>query len=123
MALDCAQGQSLANCNNVYNNPQVLPVYKSGTKDLLYYFKDEITPIIIDYQRKDNINFQDSSCELTIDYNGYVIEVRFPHSTLPKAFIDELREKIKTMEGWQPGQMNGEKVCSKRILPMQTKLK
>jgi hypothetical protein len=115
-----AEGQSIARCQKVYTSVHVMPSYKSGMNDLLAYVSEELSPLFNDYPDKEEmIVLKKHIVELTIDYNGQVVEVNFPKSTLLRSFLDEVKEKIKTMEGWNPGQLNGENVCTKLTLPIQ----
>lgn len=118
--LENTTAQSIARCQKVFTSVHVMPVYKSGTNDLLSYVVEELSPLMEQYPDKEDAHILAKHIvELTIDYNGQVVEVNFPKSKLLRSFIDVLKEKIKTMEGWQPGKMNGENVCTKLILPIQ----
>ena len=55
---------------------------------------------------------------LTIDKKGKLIDVEFRKSELASTCKEELKNKILTMKGWDPGKVNGQNVCSKFIWPI-----
>jgi hypothetical protein len=119
MSIFEAYGQGLANCNKVYNNPHSLPQYKSGVNDLLDFVHTELAPLMADCSNIDALPSSTLTIQLTIDVNGKVVEIILPKSTLPTSCLDALRQKIIDMEGWKPGQVNGQEVCCKIYYPLK----
>jgi hypothetical protein len=106
-------------CNKIYNNPHILPQYKGGMIDLLDFVQEELSPAMQDCANDDIASVASLTVQLTIDFNGKVVEVSLPKSKMDTSCQDVLKQKILDMEGWKPGQMNGQEVCCKIFYPLK----
>jgi len=105
-------------CDTLYTHPDIFPTYKHGDSDLLKFLNKEIATIFVkckksNYELIDRIEFI-----LTIDKKGKVIDVSFPKQDFNQLCIQDFKQKLLTMDGWNAGIMKGKPVCSTFDLPI-----
>lgn len=103
------------NCDTIYNIVETMPGYDKG---LARYLMNDLIPVIGECIKRDSHIIASLYIALTIDTKGKVIDVDFLKPNLTRLCKAELREKLLTMNGWTPGQVNGQPVCSKFHWPI-----
>lgn len=104
-------------CDSIYSLVDVEASYDSG--NILEYVNDNLIPILIDCYKRDGIPTTSMAMVLTIDNKGTVIAVVFLNDFATPLCKKELRDEILKMNGWSPGQKNGQAVCTKIVWPIQ----
>lgn len=109
---------STANCDIIYDFAEVMPQYNKGDSGLSKYIRKELIPVIGNCMNYDSLLISSLNIVLTIDKEGKVIDATFPKFNAPDSCKDELREKLKAMTGWIPGQMKGQPICCHFAIPI-----
>lgn len=105
-------------CGTVYKFAEIMPQYDKGTEGLFTYLTDELTPLLSDYFKRDSILIASMHLTLTIDKQGHVAAVDFQRTNATQECKNKLRQKIMTMTGWEPGQIDEQPVCCEYVWPI-----
>lgn len=100
-------------CETAYEKVDNNPNYEGGMNQLMSYSEKYLTPIISKYHNKNTELTAKLVMTLTINNDGKVVEAVLSKHKLPKECEEEIRKQLLTMTDWNPGLLNGEKVCSK----------
>ncbi len=113
-----AKASAQADCDTVYNLPEIMPQFGNSELDILNYVAEELAPVFRECYALDSSYISSLKVRLTLDKNGKVQEVRFIRLKSSDSCEALIREKLFSMEGWTPGKVNGEPVCSRIVVPI-----
>lgn len=105
-------------CEKIYDTPDTLARYKNGKKDLHAYFQEKIIPILGDCIKQKLDVVHSMTIKLTIDAAGKVNTVEIVKPELSDYCKTQLKTEFLLMQGWTPGILGTEKVCSVFIYPI-----
>lgn len=103
--------QYTAACDSVYLNPDTLPQYKNGAKDLIAFSKDSIITAISKQCGGPNSNIYSLKTKLLIGSNGTVTSVSFRYFNGEPECRKRLEKMLLNMKGWRPAIHKGQPVC------------
>lgn len=105
-------GQTINKCDTIYDFVEQMPKYERDMQGLMDYLNKDLIPIVDECMKRDSSLIASLWIILSIDKNGQVIDVSFPRPELTDQCKNDLKKKLLTMTGWQPGQQNGKNVCT-----------
>ncbi len=105
-------------CDKIYDTPDSLAQYKSGKKDLRTYIQEKIILILGDCIKQKLDVVHSMTIKFTIDAMGKVNAVEITEPVLSEYCRTKLTVELLQMQGWKPGIINGQKVCSVFIYPI-----
>ncbi len=82
------------------------------------YLNDELIPILSDCAKRDRSLVTSMYLTLTINQKGNVIDVDFRRIDASEACKNELSKNLLSMNGWTPGKVSGEYVCTEYHWPI-----
>lgn len=107
-------------CDTVYSHVDVLPKFQNNSRDLLKYVELELVPIINECILNDSEIVSSLSILLTIQQDGQVVDASFPKDEYLSIQCKVLlKAKLLMMDGWTPGQINGQSVCCFHYFPIK----
>jgi len=110
--------QAKTSCEKVFDTADTLAQYKNGKKDMHAYFQEKIIPILGDCIKQKLDVVHSMKIKFTIDLNGKVSAVEILEPTLSDYCKTKLITEFMQMQGWKPGIVSGNKVCSVFIYPV-----
>ena len=103
----------------VYDLVEVIPQYKDGSASFYQFLNSELLPILSDCPEQHGMPISSLYLKLTIDSQANVVDVNFLKSALCDDCKTRMREKLLAMEGWTAGIIDGERVCTRIVIPIK----